>query len=499
MKKRTKQPASETARRKNGTPSATKPIRVEPELYRRAETELRKQRKRQPAKRKTPHSETDSRRLLHELQVHEVELEMQITELRKTREELEVALEKYTDLYDFAPVGYFSVDESGTILEANLTGAVMVGVERSRLINRRLPQLVAPESLPACANFLQQVFHADGDRVCEVQLLHRGKEPFWAGFQAAPAISNPGSPRWCRVAFTNITSRKVAEETRRHAETLDVRNRVLQQEVARREVIERALKRSRTQQARLLERAREMQRELRHLSRKVLHAQEEERRKISRELHDVIAQTLAGISVRLAALQQDPSPDPRRLTRHIARTQQQVERSVKIVQRFARDLRPAMLDDLGLVPALHAFLNDFTTKTGVRVELNAFEEADELDTDRRTVLFRVAQETLNNVAQHARAARVRVDVRRMSDHICLKIADDGTSFDVDRVPPPRGRRHLGLIGMRERVEMIGGQLVIRSKPGTGTTIEARIPLRGSRRARATNTNGSKKTTKVNDS
>src|SRR5678816_3929924 len=126
------------------------------ELYRRAEARLRKQRKNRKGKGEVPKSESDPQRLLHELQVHQVELEMQNTELQDARDRMETLVEKYTDLYDFAPVGYFSLDEQGRILEVNLTGAALLGAERSRLINRRLP--VTPACQATFFAFLKHVF-----------------------------------------------------------------------------------------------------------------------------------------------------------------------------------------------------------------------------------------------------------------------------------------------------------------------------------------------------
>ena len=100
-------------------------------------------------------------------------------------------LEKYTDLYDFAPVGYFSIDEQGLILDVNLTGAALLGVERSRLINRRLPRFVAPTSRPIFLAFLEKVFAEPGKQVCEASLLNEDGTPFWANLQAASADSLP--------------------------------------------------------------------------------------------------------------------------------------------------------------------------------------------------------------------------------------------------------------------------------------------------------------------
>jgi len=114
------------------------------ELRREAEARLRLHQKSRRSRIRRPKSEVDAQRLLQELQIHQIELEMQNSELQEARNRMETLVEKYTDLYDFAPVGYFSLDEQGRILEANLTGATLLGVERSRLINRRLPMAPAP-------------------------------------------------------------------------------------------------------------------------------------------------------------------------------------------------------------------------------------------------------------------------------------------------------------------------------------------------------------------
>src|SRR5512140_1254445 len=134
------------------------------QLRRRAEARL-------SARRSDPKSNAGALRLRHELEVHQIELEMQNAELQKARDELEVALENYTDLYDFAPVGYFSIDPAGVILEANLTGAALLGVERSRLINRRLLAFMAPLSRPIFLAFLKKVFTGPKNQTCEALLL----------------------------------------------------------------------------------------------------------------------------------------------------------------------------------------------------------------------------------------------------------------------------------------------------------------------------------------
>lgn len=255
-------------------------------------------------------------------------------------------------------------------------------------------------------------------------------------------------------------------------------NRKLKKEIAKRKAVEQALRRSERSSGQLLHQSRRMQQQLRHLSRRILLTQEEERKRISRELHDVIAQVLTSINVRLAVLKTEATVNTSGLTKNIARTQRLVEKSVDIVHRFAYDLRPAVLDLLGLIPALHSFMKTFTKETGIRVSLTAFAGVNELDSARRTVLYRVAQEALTNVARHAQASRVEASILRLPKAIRMQIRDNGKSFDMERVLRAGRSKRLGLLGMRERVEMVGGNFSVESSPGKGTTIQAQIPFRG---------------------
>ena len=443
-------------------------------LYRNAESLLRKQKKNQKSKAGNPRPTVNIQRLLHELQVHQVELEMQNSELQEARNRMEALLEKYTDLYDFAPVGYLSLDELGQILEVNLTGATLLGMGRTSLIKRRLQTFVTPASRSNFLGFLKRVFAGDGKQVCEAALLRENGTSFWADFHGRPAIPADGALKWCRVAVSDITILKRAEEAQRRSDALESSNEKLRLEIVRRKLMEKSLRESDQHQSKMLDQSRHMQEQLRQLSRQILSAQEDERKKISRELHDVIAQTLTGINIRLSALKKAATLNTRGLDRNIARTQRLVEKSVKIVHEFARELRPAVLDDLGLIPALHAFVKLFSKRTRIRVHLKVFAAVEDLDTVRRTVLFRVAQEALTNVSRHAQASQVEVSIQKLPDRICMKIKDDGKSFQVERMMRYRGRKHLGLLGMRERLEMVGGHFDVESAPGKGTTITAQI-------------------------
>ncbi len=253
-------------------------------------------------------------------------------------------------------------------------------------------------------------------------------------------------------------------------------NQALSLEITEHEAVEEALRKKERHYKQVLKESDRLHEQLRQLSRQVLSAQEAERKAISRELHDVVAQTLTAINVRLAALKHIALHDTEDLDQNIARTQCLIAESVDIVHRFARELRPAVLDDLGLIPALHSFMTHFTERTSVRTRLTASAEVEQTNIVKRTVLFRVAQEAFTNVARHAQATRVEVSIRKLPDGLRMTIGDDGKSFQVQRVLLARGSKRLGLLGMRERLEMVGGRLEVESAPGKGTLITAWIPF-----------------------
>jgi signal transduction histidine kinase len=159
----------------------------------------------------------------------------------------------------------------------------------------------------------------------------------------------------------------------------------------------------------------------------------------------------------------------------IVRIQQMVEDSVKSLHRFARELRPAVLDDLGLIPALHAYGKHLATRKKIELKITAFTGIEALSGVKLLTLFRVAQEALTNVARHAHATKVSLRITKISDLIQMEISDNGTSFDVGSVLRARNPERLGLVGMKERIEMVGGNLTISSAPGKGTTVLVEIP------------------------
>ena len=686
-------------------------------LRRRAERRARHNH----AKSATPHTEVDIRRMLHELEVHQIELEMQNSELLHARDDAETQRDLYTDLYDFAPVGYFTLAADGTIRLANLAGSLLVGIDRSKLAGRSFAQLLSPDLRAAFKAFLKKVFGevarqaidsvitsgGGPPRIVNIKLLRApngeecsavvtditertqaksqvitseiryrrlfeaahdgilliepetckisdanpfmtellgyprelliGKELYEIGllkdeaasremfrklkinhevrYEDLPLKSRTGRRQevevvanlyqegdhsiiqcnirditarkladdilhrsgilisslieqapvgvyvvnasfrlqqvnpmampvfqnvhpligrdfceimravWSkRVAdqivskfrhtlktgesyrspafaerrrdlgvvevyewqiqrvtlpadeygvvcfFENITVRTEFENARRRLEVLSASNLKLKQEIVMRLAVEADLRLARQKLSLSLKQSRGQELRLRDLSRRMLHVQEDERKRISRELHDVIAQTLVGINVHLAALASGAAINPRGLQNRIASTHELVEKSVDVVHRFARELRPAMLDELGLIPTLQEFLKRFMEDTGVRVILKAFHGIEQSTEAVRTVLFRIAQEAITNVARHAKASQVEVSIQRPNGIICMEIKDDGQGFDTAEKSSGKRKNRLGLLGMKERVEMIGGVFWVESAPGGPTTV-----------------------------
>ncbi|HEX4826016.1 MAG TPA: sensor histidine kinase [Candidatus Polarisedimenticolaceae bacterium] len=257
--------------------------------------------------------------------------------------------------------------------------------------------------------------------------------------------------------------------------------RELKREVQRRQDLQKSLASSQRHYDELLKRSARMEEHLRRLSHEILSAQEEERKRISRELHDEIGQILTAVNVKLAALRVESANNTTGIETKIAVTQRLVERSMNSVHQFARQLRPPLLDDLGLIPALRSSMKEFTKRTRVRIQFTAFAAVERLSSDKRTVLFRVVQEALTNVAKHARARAVRVSIVKLRGTVRMEIHDDGRSFSVERELAAVRIHGLGLLGMRERVEMVGGSFVVESAPGSGTIVRAEIPFGESRR------------------
>ncbi len=226
-----------------------------------------------------------------------------------------------------------------------------------------------------------------------------------------------------------------------------------------------------------LVKARQYQVRLRQMSSQVLTAQEEERKRIARELHDDTAQALTSVLVRLRLLER--SAGDGRLRAGITELRDLTGEALEGVRRMAIDLRPPMLDDLGLEAALQAFVQDFSHRWPVKAKFTSG-RLGRLPLDVELVLYRIVQEALSNVAKHANASRVEARLTRRGRSLHLVIEDDGCGFDVEAAKSSRGSG-LGLFGMEERLALIGGSVRVESAVGRGTRVSVEAPLPRSRR------------------
>lgn len=191
---------------------------------------------------------------------------------------------------------------------------------------------------------------------------------------------------------------------------------------------------------------------------------EEERRRVARDLHDGPAQTLTNISMRLDAVQRLFHTNPDMALGELARINSRVVSVVNDVRRLIHDLRPLAIDEVGLVSATRDLCDRCAREWGLSITFDVENGTAVLSPAKQVALYRLVQEILNNVHKHAHASNVTVSIRRAPRRILLRIADDGKGFDPAVIPPG----HYGLLGMRERVQYMGGELTISSSPGAGS-------------------------------
>jgi len=213
------------------------------------------------------------------------------------------------------------------------------------------------------------------------------------------------------------------------------------------------------------------ERELRELSQQLVRTQEEERRSLSRELHDQIGQTLTAVRINVGNLEESLGEQTEKIRQQIDQTKRLSEQALRSIRDLAMGLRPAMLDDLGLGPALEWQARQHSRLCHAPVTLDVEGNLDELSDTHRTCVYRMVQEALNNTAKHARAKHIRIQVTCNSRSVTIAVHDDGSGFDMMKTGSG-----LGLVGMKERIRQLGGQFMIQSEVGRGTELLAEIPL-----------------------
>lgn len=386
----------------------------------RAEERLESHRLKKRLENQTQRVETDAQRIIHELHVHQIELEMQNEELREAQAAAEKAANSYTDLYDFSPAGYFTLDREGTMIRTNLSGARLLGLERARLPGRRFGLFVAKTDLPVFNAFFQQVFTTRVKQSCEVTL--EGKDQPARVVQIEAALSADGED--CRAVAVDVTELKTAEKR------------------------------------------------IRQLAQHLETASEDERKRISRELHDDLGQILTALKIDLAVAHNDCTcTNP--VKQKLENIQGLLSDSILKIHSLCHRLRPGALDDPGLSDAVTDFAENWQQRNGIECEIEANIPDQNLSDQVKTAVFRIIQKALTNVSRYARASKVAIRLTADNRILRLSIADNGCGMDAAIQQKPAS---FGLLGIRERVDGLHGTLHIESAPETGTRIEVCLPL-----------------------
>lgn len=417
---------------------------------------------------------------------------------RRSRDEaaLRASDKRFRALFESEPVGVYSCDKWGRIVEFNRSAAKMWG---------RSPRV-----------------GSNGEKFCGSMRMHRPNGAFMPHARCPMAailkgtidaakdlevvIERPDSSRITVIVniislkndvgeitgaincFYDVTERKrtetalalAQEKLSKHADNLEglvfARTAQIKRSNAQLVVSERNARNGEQKYHALFAASEVMQGKLRHLTRLILTVQEKERVRISRDLHDEVLQKLIVINMELARLARDNAAGDDVLKSKIAAIQKLVECSVDATHDFAKGLRPAVLDDLGLVPAVHAVARDLTARKHMTVKITSFAGAESLEPDLKTVLFRVAHEAITNVVRHAKATAIDIGIEKIGTTVRMRIRDNGKSFSVDKRLRTAKPNQMGIIGMRERTEMVGGNLWIESIRGKGTVVQATVPF-----------------------
>jgi PAS domain S-box-containing protein len=365
-----------------------------------------------------------------------LELGIDITDRIHAEEELRRSEESYRLLADTMSEGLGASDENFIWTYANDRLCEMLGFPRNEVVGRKVTDFV----------------DEDGKRILEAQRARRmeGREA-------------PYELTWTKRDGTRVTAiispRAILDSEGRFKGSFAVIT-----DISERRRSEEAL--------------RESERQLRSVSSQLLLAQETERRRISRELHDELGQSLTIMKLRLGLLAREVRKDQAKLRREVKGTMVHIDQTIEGVRRLSRDLSPSVLEDLGLRAGLRRLVKEFVKLNELKVSLQITEGIDKLLTkDAEIILYRVIQEALTNIGKHAKAGKIRLAIERRDRDIRVLVEDDGRGFDPARPSDPeRTRTGLGLAIMRQRVQMLGGQLELWSERGKGTRLIFSIPL-----------------------
>jgi PAS domain S-box-containing protein len=380
-------------------------------------------------------------------------------------ETLTLSETRYRRLFETAQDGILIVDaKSGRIFDANPFLSELLGYSWEELVGKELWEIGLFQDIESNKSAFRTLQEQHYIRYEDLPLLTKDGRHIEVEFVSN--VYNVGHQRVIQCNIRDITDRKRAEAGLREAhDQLEVRVRERTAELAQANGTLRAEIANREQ----------VEAERRSLQGQLATAQEDERRRIARELHDQMGQHLTALGLGLKVVKDlipDPSPARDRLQKLLALT----DLIGREIHHLALELRPTALDDLGLEAALTNYVEGCAERSGVEIDFHAAGlDAQRLPPPIETALYRVIQESLTNILKHASARRVSVVLQRSAEQASAVVEDDGGGFDAD-TGPTLSEGRLGLLGMRERLALVGGTLTIESQLGRGTTIIARVPL-----------------------
>ena len=393
------------------------------DLRRRAEEKFRAS----EAKTEKSRATAEMKRLVHELQVHQIELEMQNEELRRTQSELEVSRARYFDLYDLAPVGYFSLNKDGVILEANATGADLLGVVRCGLVNQPMTRFILPEDQDIYYRHRRQLFVTRSPQVCELRMIRKDAASFWSRLEStAPQDDESDTPVY-RAVISDIAARKQVEEA--------------------------------------------LERERQSLW-KMLQASDHERQIISYEIHDGLAQYLAAAGMQFQAYDSLRENLPVEAKKAYETAVELVRLAHAESRRLINEVRHPVIDEAGLETAISHLVHEQRQQGGPKIECHSDVQFGKLPPILENALYRIAQEALTNACKHSKSKRVLVTLVQQGQDVRLEVRDWGIGFDSELAK----EGHFGVEGIRQRVRLLGGRLTIESKPDSGTLLQVIVPI-----------------------
>jgi PAS domain S-box-containing protein len=388
-----------------------------------------------------------------------------VTDRRRLANALKVSEARYRRLFETAQDGILILNaDNGLVFDANPFLTDLLGYSRDELVGKELWQVGLFKDIDANKAAFQELQARGYIRYEDLPLRTNDGRQIEVEFVSNVYVV--GDARVIQCNIRDVTDRKRAENSLRSA------HNVLEERVVERTA---DLARVNTALEGQIDRSERAEFARRELQGRLATAQEDERRRIARELHDQMGQDLTALGLGLKTMEDAAVwwPETQGQLQKLRRLTDQIGREV---HGLALEIRPTALDDFGLPTALSTYAEEWAGRSGIALDYHsAGLDGDRLPATIETTLYRVVQEALTNVLRHAKARRVSLVVQRTSVGVNAVVEDDGRGFDPEKATAKGGR--LGLLGMRERLELVGGELTLESAPGAGTTVIARIPLR----------------------